>query len=249
MLRFGICLMAFVAMAAPVQADGWGSVSGRFVLDGDVPEVPPLVAQGDATKKDAEVCAAQAIPDDSMAFDKETGGIESIFVYLRRAPEIHPDLKESPEKKVDFDQKGCRFIPHGLVVRTDQVIVCKSSDAVAHNVHTSPFTNSPANFIVQPNDREGIEVKMPIPEILPVKVTCDIHPWMNAWWVVVNHPYAAVTDREGTFAIENLPEGEHAFTVWHEKSGYIERSFKVTVKDGETTDLGEIKVPLTKFKD
>lgn len=250
MLRFGLGFCALMLMAAHVQAAGWGSVEGQVILDGSVPEVPPLVKKGDAAKKDAEVCAAQSIPDDALAFDAETGGIGNVFVYMLRAPaEVHPDLKASKESKVNFDQKGCRFIPHGLVVRTDQVVVCVSSDPVAHNVHTSPFANTPSNFIVQPNDKEGMEVKLPIPEALPVKVTCDIHPWMTAWWVVVNHPYAAITDAQGKFKIENLPEGEHTFRIWHEKAGYIDRNFKITIKDGEVTKLEPTKVPLTSFKE
>lgn len=249
MLRFGFGMCALL-LAIPVQAAGWGSLEGQIVLDGPVPEVKPLVQKGDSTKKDAEICAAQSVPDDAQAFDSETGGIGNVFVYMLRAPaEIHPDLKASKEPKVTFDQKGCRFVPHGMVVRTDQVVVCVSSDPVAHNVHTSPFANTPSNFIVQPNDKDGMEVKLPIRESLPVKVTCDIHPWMTAWWVVVDHPYAAVTDSQGKFKIENLPEGEHVFRVWHEKAGYIDRAYKVTVKGGEVTTLEPVKVPLASFKE
>lgn len=249
MLRKGLATLVALAISAPAMAAGWGSVEGQFILDGKVPDVPPIVKEGDATVKDAAVCAAEGVPNDALAFDPETGGIAYVFVYMRRAPsEVHPDLKSSQQKEVVFDQKGCRFVPHALIVRTDQVVICKSSDAVAHNLHTNPFANTPANFIVQPNDSKGMPVKMPSVESLPVKVQCDIHPWMGAWWVVVDHPYAAVTDKTGKFKIENLPEGEHEFRVWHEAAGYIDRKFVVKVKAGETTTVPPVKVPLASFQ-
>jgi hypothetical protein len=247
MPRLGLAFAITLSFCTVASAAGWGTIEGQFVLDGDVPEVKPLVAKGDQTVKDAAVCAVNGVPNDARAFDPATKGIANIFVYLRRAPaEIHPDLKASKVKEIEFDQIGCRFLPHGLIVRTDQVVVCKSSDAVAHNLHTNPFANTPANFIVQPNDQKGMPIKMPSVEALPVKVQCDIHPWMGAWWVVVDHPYAAVTDKEGKFKIENLPEGEHEFRVWHEEAGYIDRKYSVTVKAGEN-QLTPVKVPLSAF--
>ena len=32
-----------------------------------------------------------------------------------------------------------------------------------------------------------------------VHFQCNIHPWMDAWVLVFNHPYAAVTDDDGNF--------------------------------------------------
>jgi hypothetical protein len=81
---------------------------------------------------------------------------------------------------------------------------------------------------------------------LPLKVTCDIHSWMNAYWVVTDHPYAAVSDADGKFKIENLPAGEHTFRVWHERQGYLNREYKVTVKAG-ANKLDPVKVPAAKL--
>ncbi len=239
---------ALMLVTGSVHADVWGSIEGQFVLDGAIPSVPLLVKKGDAAAKDAAVCAAQDVPDDGMAIDPETKGIGSVIIFMRKAAKIHPDLMKSKEATVEFDQKGCRFFPHAMVVRTDQKVLCKSSDAVAHNVHTNPFANSPANFIVQPNDKSGSPVAMPIAESLPVKVVCDIHPWMIAWWVVADHPYVAITDAQGKFKIENLPEGKMEFRVWHEKAGYIERKWEIDVKADATTTVPLVKVAVSKFE-
>jgi len=243
MVRFAWSAAVVLALGSSAWAAGYGSLEGQVVLDGDVPAIAPLVKKGDGTVKDAAACAIGDIPNEARAIDPETKGIANVVVFLRKAPkDIHPDLKDSTVKEVIFDQQQCRFIPHTLVVRTDQKVICKSDDDVSHNVHSNPFLNTAENFIVLPKDRKGVAVAMPKAETLPVKVQCDIHPWMIAWWVVVDHPYVAVTDAQGKFKIENLPEGEHEFRVWHEDAGYVERKLMVNVKEGETTKLKTIKV-------
>ncbi len=251
MLNMKLFSIAVLTLCSSVQAAEWGSVTGQFVLDGEVPTVAPLVAKGDSNAKDAAVCAAEGVPNDAMIFNAENKGIANIVVYMRRAKTVHPDLVNSKEKTVEFDQKNCNFFPHMMIVRTDQTIVCKSSDAVAHNVHATPFANSAVNFIVQPNDQSGVEVKLPLAEpVAPyVEVKCDIHPWMKAWWVVFDHPYAAITDKDGKFTIENLPAGETEFRVWHEKVGFINRKWVVDVKPGKTTTLETVPVSADSFKE
>jgi hypothetical protein len=230
-------------------ADGdYGAITGQFVLDGDIPEQKVLVAAG-AAVNNAAVCAAANILSEELVVDPKSRGISNIFVYLPKAAQVHPRLKASETKEVVFDQKGCRFIPHALCVRTDQVVRVKSADACAHNTRTVPLRNQQVNYSLTPNDRAGIEVKNKVAEKLPIEVQCNIHNWMRAYWLILDHPYAAVSDENGNFKIADLPAGEHEFAVWQEKTGYIERKLKVTVVAGETTDVGVIKVPVAKFAD
>ena len=160
---------------------------------------------------------------------------------------MHPDLKESTAKEVVFDQKGCRFVPHAIVARTDQVVRVKSNDKLQHNTHTYPARNKGMNILMKPVDREGQLVAYQQPEVMPFQVKCDVHTWMTAYWLIVDHPYAAITDAQGRFTIEKLPAGEQEFRVWHERPKYLERSRKAVIRSGETTDLGTIKVPLAKL--
>lgn len=250
-----IALVCLVWSAAAPAADEWGSIEGQFILEGDIPELPVLVEKGNPNAKDAAVCAVNDVPDDSLIVNPENLGIANVCLYLRKAPKkVHPDLMKSAAGEVVFDQMGCRFAPHLLIVRTDQVVLVKSGDSVNHNTRTSPFVNKAENLIIKPNERDGIAIKMSQSELNypPVKVSCDIHPHMSAYWMVADHPYVAVTDADGKFKIDNLPVGEHTFRVWHERPGYIncgefKRDLKITVKAGETTSLGPFKVQSAEF--
>lgn len=229
---------AVIALAGTVYSGSaqaqWGTVKGQVVLDGALPKIDLLVPKGKADVRDAAVCAAQDVPDEKLVVDAESKGIANVVIYMAKKPEkIHPDLVKSKEKEVTFDQKGCRFVPHVLMVRTDQQVRVLSDDAVAHNTHTYPLKNTSANFIVTPSNRIGVELKpLNLAERLPVKVGCDIHAWMTAYWVVVDHPYAAVTNAKGEFEIADLPVGKHEFIVWHEGAGYLDRKYAVDVKAG-----------------
>ena len=55
---------------------------------------------------------------------------------------------------------------------------------------------------------------------LPIKIECNIHPWMNGWVRVFDHPYFAVTDADGNFELKNAPAGNYRLMVWHGQGGW-----------------------------
>lgn len=212
----------------------WGTIKGKVIAEGNLEPLPALVKKDDKAAKDSAVCAAEAVPNESKVIDKDTKGVANVVIWVATKPaKIHPKLEKPAKAVVDFDQKGCRFKPHILLVRNDQKVNVLSDDGVAHNTHTWPRANKPDNFIVAPNDRKGVEVKnVNLKEKTPTKVTCDIHSFMEAYWVVLDHPYAAVTNEKGEFEIADLPVGEHEIKVWQEKIGWVVKSQMVKVKEG-----------------
>ncbi len=225
------------------QSDGWGSVSGRIVFDGVIPVLPNLVEKG------AAGCVVKAIPNERIIVGKN-GGLKNCFVYLylrRGKPLIHPDLMKSTQEKVELEAKDCRFVPHSLIVRTDQTINFFSNDIFEHSIHTFPFRNDGVNRVVPVQNQRGIDLEFPVAEPLPMSIVCDLHPWMSANLFVVDHPYAVLTDKNGNFTIEKLPAKTVTFRIWHEVYGYIKlngkRDIKIDIPDGKTAKLGIIKVP------
>lgn len=233
--------------AADEPAEGeYGTITGQFVVEGEVPAPKVLVAKG-AMVNDPAICSANQILSDTLRVDDQTKGIADVFIYLPKAGKIHPKLKNSEVKEVVLDQQGCRFDPHALFVRTDQSLVVKSNDNCSHNSNFTSLKNQPMNFSLAGNDRTGTPVRFKVPERRPMPVVCNIHRWMRANWLVLDHPYAAVSDAKGHFKISDLPAGKLEFHIWHEASGDVDKAYKVTVKQGETVDLGKIKIPAAKL--
>ena len=249
-MRFAKILTASLiaaGLAAPAAAQT-GGIKGTFVLDGKAPAFNPLVPQG-ANVKDAAVCAVNPVPDETIVVGAG-GGLANVFIYAAKVDEkdVPAEFKNAPVEPVSLDNQNCRFVPHAMVIRTGQPVKLLNSDAVAHNIHTFPLRGNAINILVAPGEKEGIAQKMEKPEILPIPVKCDIHPWMQAYALIIDHPFAAVSDDDGSFEIEGLPAGKHTFRIWHEGGGYVERSYDVTVEAGKTTDLGKISMPLAKIQ-
>ncbi len=220
-----------------------GTVIGKIILDGDVPVLAPFVKAGSEKIKDKEVCGAADVPDESLVVG-EGKGIANVFVYLRRAPKGYKaaDVKEP----VVLDQKGCVFLPHASLIRVGQPVLVKSSDAVQHNVHTFPARNDSTNLLIKPNEETGVSIKYAKSESDPLQVKCDIHAWMTSYHLVLDHPFMALTDKDGNFRIEGLPAGAHEFRVWHERGGVLEKEYKVEIKAGAEKTV-ELKYPVSKF--
>ena len=246
-----------VSLVKEVVEKGYGDITGQILFDGDVPTLKLAVTEGDPKVKDPTICAAKNLTVNELLVDPETKGIANVFVYIyhknikKHEIKIHPEaakIKES-EKVIVFDQKNCRFLPHVMVIRNGQHVLIKSADGCAHNTHTSTIFNDEFNTIISPNDRVGVLLDtLEVPESLPMPVKCDIHPWMKAHWLIINHPYAAVTDKDGKFTIEKLPVGEIEFRVWHERPGYLDRKYVVTVEEGKN-ELEPRKFPASEFEE
>lgn len=229
---------------APLLAAGTGTVSGQITLEGAAPALAPLVSKGSTTVKDAAVCGVQGVPNEALVVDPKSNGIANVFVFLPKAPAGYK--AKVPAQAVVFDQAGCVFLPHALCVQTGQTVNVLNGDPITHNTHTYPSRNLGFNSAIGASNRTGVPLTYSKPERLPVKVTCDFHPWMAAWHLVLDHPFMAVTDAEGKFSIAGLPAGTHTLSVWQEKSGWVNRELKVTVKADGNTEVN-LSVPAKKF--
>jgi len=257
LMAFAVLFVWAVGPAENARAEGYGTVTGQFVLDGPVPELKPFVPKGDLQAKDAAVCAKTGVPDESLVVDPATKGVANVFVYMPKAPaDIAPDLKESKEKVVKFDQQGCHFIPHALIVRTDQTVAILSGDSILHNTDVHSIRNSGQNSTISLDRVGNTKWTFPQAERMPIMVGCDIHPWMRAWWLIVDHPYAAISGKDGTFTIEKVPAGTQEFVAWQDMNNgrwvfgktRATRVIKVDVQPNKTTSIGVIKIPAAELE-
>jgi hypothetical protein len=62
-----------------------------------------------------------------------------------------------------------------------------------------------------------------------------VHGWMNAYVGVMDNPYYAVTAKDGSFELKDLPPGTYTIEAWHEKLGT--QNAKVTIGPKESKDV------------
>jgi plastocyanin len=142
---------------------------------------------------------------------------------------------EAPAKPFVIDQKGLLFIPHVVVVPVGSTVDFLNSDSVAHNVFWTNIGGDKKlghNLGTWPKG-EKRTFKFDNPGV--VSLLCNVHPEMSAFVVVVPTSLYATTDASGAYTIQNVPDGAHKVTVWHE--GMKQQSKQVTVSGATTADF------------
>ena len=209
------------------------------MFDGKAPA--PVKAN---VNKDIAYCGKFNVLDESVVVNPKNGGVANLlsFLYVSRdgkKPAVHPDFAKTANDEIKLDNNKCRFEPHFTVLRTTQTLIVGNSDSTGHNTNITALAN-PAQNILVPAGSE-LKMKFPIEERFPMQVVCNIHPWMHGKVVVKEHPYVAVTDKDGKMTIKNIPVGKWTFQFWHERPGYVT---KVTI-DGKPTTWTRGRVELT----
>jgi hypothetical protein len=261
-LLVGLCggglLLTVSTPAAPTieKPEPWGTIKGRVVwADLKLPEPKEIAITRDKdwikqNLKDGKLFSEEWV------VNQDNRGMRWAFAWLappkptdrdaRVIPlPIHPDYKEIKTKEVVIDIPCCRFEPHALALREGQVLVIRNSAEIAHTAKLDGGPNGVTENVLVGAGKQH-EYKNLMADWRPIRLSCSIHPWMNAWVRVFDHPYFAVTDADGRFVIKNAPAGEWRLFVWQEGAGWLNKGGKdgepITIKAGQTKDLGDVDV-------
>lgn len=201
----GATLLA--SLASATAAD----ITGKIVLNGTPPAEKAIPLDPACGK-----LWTDTKPTTRFYVVGEGNGLAEVFVYL-----VGDNLSgPTPDTPVLLDQKGCEYIPYVLGLQTGQKLLVRNSDPVLHNVHATPRINKQFN-LAQLAGAPDIERTFDQPEVF-VRFKCDVHPWMFAYVGVLPHPYYAVTEKDGTFKIENVPPGSYKLVAFHRKTHVTE---------------------------
>jgi hypothetical protein len=246
---FFVAAAAAVLLATSASAQEWGNLTATFLFKGTPPAPKKL-----AITKDEQFCGKHNLVDESLVVNKDNKGVANVVVFLAdpTKPKIHPDYDkpEAAKAEVKLDNENCRFEPRVLGMRTGQSLVVGNKDPVGHNTKADFFNNTPFNDLIPAGG--SIKKTFTKAETQPSPVSCSIHPWMNAYLLIREDPYFAVSDKDGKIEIKNLPAGEHTFVVWNGKfvsaptvdgkaTTWARGRVKVNIKPGDNS-LGKVEI-------
>jgi len=211
----------------PAAAD----LTGRAVFDGAPPKAKEI-----RMTTNAECAAQHATPvyDETWVVGPN-GELKNVVVYVKDGAKLNAPVPKDP---VVLEQKGCVYTPHVVTVMVGQPLKATNADPTLHNVHGLAQKNGEFNFSQLQKGQTD-----PIPGNKAVEtysIKCDVHNWMKAWVVVLDHPFAAVTDDKGEFTLKGLKPGDYKLVAWHEPA--LTQELDVTiVPDGKPTKPVEFK--------
>ena len=224
---------------APVAAatdNNDASITGTVTFKGDAPEMAVLDMAADPVcegKNQEEPKRRQVL----VLGDDQ--GIANVLVQIKG--DLPAMEHEASAATVEFNQGGCQYTPHVFALRAGETLKILNPDGTLHNVHAFSKVNAEFNEAM-PKFRTELEKVFDKAEPTPFAVKCDVHPWMNAWAAVFDHPYFAVTGSDGSFTIGNLPAGTYELEIWHER--LPAQTVTVTVAAGEEATVDtEMEVP------
>jgi hypothetical protein len=224
------------AVAAAGEAEATAhheGLTGKISLEGPAPKRRPLVTDEECKMHSdgKPLLSEKAIVD-------ENGGLQWAFIQVTNPPAgDYP----APEEPVVLDQIGCSYTPHIVGLQAGQRLEAWNSDPFTHNVRGLSRKNRSFNM-GQPAGtppRKAREASTAKAEDA-IKITCDVHKWMASYMFVVDHPFFAVSAPDGSFTIDDLPDGTYDLLIWTEAFG--EKNASVTVASG----MGSVNVAFTR---
>jgi hypothetical protein len=201
--------LALIGSASSVCA---ADITGKVVLKGTP---PPEITIDMASSPDKTCGAAHSTPVTTRHYlVSKDGGLANVLVYVKSG--LEGKTFPAPTTEPVLDQIGCLYEPYVMGVMVNQKFKIKNSDPTMHNVHATPKANKEFNF-AQPLKDQMTERSFDKPEV-PVRFMCNVHAWMFAYVAVFEHPFFAVTDKDGNFKISGLPNGKYTLQAYHQKT-------------------------------
>jgi hypothetical protein len=126
-------------------------------------------------------------------------------------------------------------------MRADQNLLVKNSATIGHNFKWANKLNE-GNQAMPANSMFTMAPAL-APSYRKVLVECNIHGWMKGSIWVFEHPYFAVTDKDGKFEIKDAPAGTYKIVLFHDYQGWLNNDnkwggeeIKIPAKDTVTID-------------
>ena len=191
-------LLLFTGAAGFGQSgDTNGTIEGVVTFEGEIPR--------------STVTDDAGMRHELVEVDAITRGLRHVVAYVTRSDGARLSSAgpaRRPPAELLMDQVDYAFTPRVLAVQAGEPVTFKNSDPANHNVRASA-RNATNEFNVFTGVDGKYEHRFAAePNYRPVRLGCDIHPWMAAWVFVFDHPFFSVTDERGRFRI-SVPPGDY----------------------------------------
>lgn len=203
-------------------SDG-GSVEGKVVFRGTPPSPRKIIPT-----QDQEVCGGPR--DDPRIVLGKDNTVQGAIAYLKGIEK--GKAFEKPKKPPMVDNSKCKFEPEVQAVPVGTEVIIHNSDPVLHNTHGYLLADGRRGRTVfneaLPNKGQQVKAVLKLPGV--VDVACDVHGWMQGWVMVVENPYYAITQKDGAFAIKDIPPGKYTLVTFQPYAGTTETPITVEAK-------------------
>ena len=193
-----------------------GTLAGVISFEGELP--PPRVIQA---TKDTDICmkGEGAVQDVRVKDGKLAGAVVELSVRGARGS------MDSPKDGFVIRQKDCRFTNPTIVAYDGAELTIYNDDPIQHNVNSGQWNQ------IQGPGPDPIKQKINFSGVPFLRITCNIHNWMETWVYVAQSKFHAISGEDGTFKIDGIPPGKYRGYVIHPTLG--KQRVSVTIAAGQ----------------
>ena len=208
-----------------INVSGGSKLSGTIDFDGEIPPDSTF-----AVPADTQGCGRSVA---TKAVERTGTRIGGVVVWIS---DIRSGKPLPVQRRFELANNDCLLTPRVQAVYAPATLNMASGDVAMHRNRIINVATGETEGIAPFNDNGEV---VPFDGILTkpaqLEITCELHPWSKAWILVFDHPYFSVTEKNGLFAIEDVPAGTYRVKAWHPLLGLAEQT--VTIAAGQPATL------------
>lgn len=150
--------------------------------------------------------------------------LENLIVYVEGVTGGFSPPKKQPE----MNHIDLRFAPGTLAVLKGTTVSFPNADTVFHSAFSISKSNPFELGIYGPGREKAWTFANPG----LVEIFCHIHSHMFGYLLVLDNPFFAMTSKDGSFTIQDVPDGAYTLKAWVSPSA--SQAQPITIKGGES---------------
>ncbi|MDO8502566.1 MAG: hypothetical protein Q7S20_12055 [Gemmatimonadaceae bacterium] len=220
-------------VSTPTEAYRQMTVTGGARLTGTIDFDGPVPADSVITLPTDQPGCGRSITDPSI---QRTGTrIGGVVVWLT---DIRAGKRLPVERRFELVNTDCLLSPRVQAVFAPGTLNMASEDVAMHRNRIVNVGTGETEAIAPFNDNgEVVPFDRLLDKPAQLEVTCDLHPWSKAWILVFDHPYFSVSEKTGTFTIDDIPPGTWHIKAWHPLLGVAEQTVTFVAGQPATVPL------------
>lgn len=199
-----------------VDVGGSGAIVGRVTLESPSPGDTTYTAPDSA----AAFCgASRRVP---LVYGRGDY-VGDVVVWLADA---RSGKRLPVERRYELTNSDCALDPRVQAAVEGGMLNVRNADRSAHRT-IFLLGGDTVSSVRETEGGQVVPTGKPLLHRGLVRAYSDRYPWSRAWIRVFDHPYFAVTNRDGIFTIDSVPPGDYTLKMWEPRLGVRERKVHV----------------------